>query len=104
MSPVFPASVLEPEAALLAFNASNASLSLVSVAIKGFTIILDDVTKEDTTKKKAMTNDLVRLISINYSTMGLNEKALDLLKKAEKPKDANDTKGFSVYKGIQLRE
>ncbi len=76
----------------------------LDVAIKGFTIILDDVTKEDTTKKKAMTNDLVRLISINYSTMGLNEKALDLLKKAEKPKDANDTKGISVYKGIQLQQ
>lgn len=76
----------------------------LDLAIKGFTTILDDVTKEDTTKKKAMTNDLVRLISINYSTMGLNEKALELLKKAEKPKDASDPKAVSVYKGIQLQQ
>lgn len=76
----------------------------LEVAIKGFTTILDDVTKEDSTKKKAMTNDLVRLISINYSTMGLNEKALELLKKAEKPKDDSDPKALSVYKGIQLQQ
>jgi hypothetical protein len=76
----------------------------LETAVKGFTTILDDVTKEDSSKKKAITNDLVRLISINYSTMGLNEKALDLLKKAEKPKDSNDAKAVSVYKGIQLQQ
>jgi hypothetical protein len=76
----------------------------LETAVKGFTTILDDVTKEDSSKKKAITNDLVRLISINYSTMGLNEKALDLLKKAEKPKDSNDTKAVSIYKGIQLQQ
>jgi len=76
----------------------------LEIAIKGFTTILDDVTKEDATKKKAMTNDLVRLISINYSTMGLNDKALGLLKKAEKPKDGSDAKAVSVYKGIQLQQ
>ena len=76
----------------------------LETAIKGFTTILDDVTKEDSSKKKAMTNDLVRLISLNYSTMGLNEKALDLLKKAEKPKDANDPKATAVYRGIQLQQ
>lgn len=75
----------------------------LEVAVKGFTVILDDVTKQDLSNKKGLSNELVRLIALNYSTMGLNEKALDLLKNAEKPKDTNDAKANSVYKGIQLQ-
>jgi len=67
-------------------------------SIAGFTAILDDVTK-----KQKINNDLIRLIAINYSTMGLNEKALTLLKTAVKPAMDNDAKANAAYKGIQLQ-
>lgn len=71
----------------------------LETSIKGFTILLDDVVKQ----QKKLPNDLVRLVALNYSTMGLNDKALGLLKTAEKPKDDADAKAKGLYQGIELQ-
>lgn len=65
---------------------------------KGFTVLLDDVVKQ----QKKLSNELIRLVALNYSTMELNAKALELLKSAEKPKDDSDPKAKALYQGIEL--